>query len=353
MSRILYGVMGDAGGHVSEALTISQEMPEHEFLFLGGGKTHDLKKWGYNVEDVPMLSTFYKNNRVDIFRTTENALRALFSTRRIRKRVADIIRNFDPDLILTNYEYFTPLAAADLGRPCVSIDHQHILTHCSYVPPETQVLSRLMTCSSVRHLFSNSLVFLIVSFFHLPPINPETTVVLPPVIRAAARETTSIEGDHVLVYQTSPTFFTLFPTLTKIDAKFIIYGFGDKPSENNLVFKPNSSETFLEDLASCRYAIINGGHNVICEAIYFGKPILCFPIANAYEQYFNAYYVSHLGYGEYSSVANPSKYLFENFENQVDRFKINIGLKPQISAKSLIELLNQFILTGKYSLLIN
>jgi uncharacterized protein (TIGR00661 family) len=186
-------------------------------------------------------------------------------------------------------------------------------------------------------------VFLIVSFFHLPPINPETTVVLPPVIRGAARETPSVEGDHVLVYQTSPTFLSLFPTLKKIDAKFIIYGFGDKPSENNLVFKPNSSETFLEDLASCRYAIINGGHNVISEAIYFGKPILCFPIANAYEQYFNAYYVSHLGYGEYSSVANPSKYLFENFEAQVDEFKLKIGQEPFIANDYIIKLLNHFV----------
>jgi hypothetical protein len=31
-------------------------------------------------------------------------------------------------------------------------------------------------------------------------------------------------------------------------------------------------EAILEDLAGCAYAVINGGHNLISEALYFGKP---------------------------------------------------------------------------------
>ncbi|MCX5873392.1 MAG: glycosyltransferase [Deltaproteobacteria bacterium] len=352
MGRILFGVMGDAGGHVSEALTIAGEMPEHEFLFLGGGKVHELKKEGYNVEDLPMLSTSYKNNKVDFFLTATNALRALFSGREIRQRVSDIIKNFDPDLILTNYEYFTPLTARELGRPCVSVDHQHILTHCKFVPPRQQYLSRFLTRSSVRYLYSNCMVFLIVSFFVLPPIDPETVLVLPPLLRKTALKTKATDGDHVLVYQTSPTFHKLFPILKTVDAKFLIYGFGTRPSEKNLVFKPNSSEGFIEDLASSRYAITNGGHNVICEAIYFGKPVLSFPIANAYEQYLNAYYVSHLGYGDYSAVDSPSKSLFDNFETRVDEFKLNIGREPFAGNNHLIKLLNHFVATGEYRILL-
>jgi uncharacterized protein (TIGR00661 family) len=109
MSRILYGVMGDAGGHVSEALTISQEMPEHEFLFLGGGRAKDIKTMGYNVEELPMLSAFYRGNRVDIPSTLTNATKVLFNSSTIRKRVVSIINEFDPDIILSGYEFFTAL----------------------------------------------------------------------------------------------------------------------------------------------------------------------------------------------------------------------------------------------------
>ena len=56
MSRICYGVMGDARGHLSRALAIAQELPQHEFLFIGGGKVHILKEKGYRVEECPHIS---------------------------------------------------------------------------------------------------------------------------------------------------------------------------------------------------------------------------------------------------------------------------------------------------------
>lgn len=343
MGRILYGVMGDARGHVTRALTVAQEMPGHEFLFLGGGKVHDLQSEGYNVEDIPMLSTYYKDNRVDIPATVGNALRVLCCGSRIRNRIADVIRNFDPDQILTDYEYFTPLAARKLGRDCISLDHQHILTHCDYQSPPSERLSRLLTCSTVKYLYSNCSRFLIVSFFNLAPKNPKNTVVLPPLIREAVRRTKTRTGDHVLVYQTSPTFHRLFPLLEKVNSKFIVYGFGARPAQKNLIFKAPSTQGFLEDLASSRYAITNGGHNVLCEAIYLGKPVLAFPIAKAYEQFINSYFLTVCGYGSYSVSLNPSEQLFVDFEKRLDEFKENIKKGHFLGNQELAHLLEDLI----------
>jgi uncharacterized protein (TIGR00661 family) len=343
MGRILYGVMGDARGHVTRALTVAQEMPAHEFLFLGGGKVHDLRSEGYNVEDIPMLSTYYKDNKVDLPGTAGNAMRVLWRRSKIHKRVVDIIRNFDPDQILTDYEYFTPLAARKLGRDCISLDHQHILTHCDYQSPPSERLSRFLTCSAVKYLYSNCSKFLIVSFFNLPPKDPKNTVVLPPLIREAVRRTKPGKGDHILVYQTSPTFHRLFPVLKKVNSTFIIYGFGERSAEKNLIFKAPSTHGFLEDLASSRYAITNGGHNVLCEAIYLGKPVLAFPIAKAYEQFINSYFLSVCGYGSYSGSLNPSEQLFVNFEKRLDEFQGNITKGDFVGNQKLSHLLENLI----------
>ncbi len=343
MGRILYGVMGDARGHVTRALTVAQEMLGHEFLFLGGGKVHDLRSKGYSVEDVPMLSTYYKDNRVDIPATVGNALKVLCCASRIKNRIVDVIRNFDPDQILTDYEYFTPLAARKLGRDCISLDHQHILTHCDYQSPPSERLSRLLTCSAVKYLYSNCSRYLIVSFFNLSPKDPKNTVVLPPLIREAVRRTKTFTGDHVLVYQTSPTFHRLFPVLKMVNSKFIIYGFGAMPAEKNLIFKAPSTQGFLEDLASSRYAITNGGHNVLCEAIYLGKPVLAFPIAKAYEQFINSYFLSVCGYGSYSVSLNPSEQLFIDFEKRLDEFKENIKKGHFWGNQTLARLLEDLI----------
>ena len=324
MAKILYGVMGDALGHVNRALIVAEEMPGHEFLFVGGGKVHGLSDRGYLVEDVPIPGTFYRNNRVDIPATLGNAVRVLLNRKAAIKRVADIITGFDPDLIITDYEYFTPLASRSLGRVSVSLDHQHVLTHCRYDVPTEERFSRLMTSQSIKKLYSQADRFLISSFFRVPPMNPQNTEIFPPIIRRAVFEQRPTEGDHVLVYQTSPTFERLFGMLEEMPRPFIIYGFGERPVRRNLIFKGHSVEGFLQDLAACRYVITNGGHNVISEALYLRKPLLTFPIANAYEQFLNAHFIRSLGYGDYSLDPFPSPELFRAFEAHIGEFSRKI-----------------------------
>ncbi|MBM4327391.1 MAG: hypothetical protein FJ118_09540 [Deltaproteobacteria bacterium] len=339
MARILLGVMGDAGGHVNRARIIAREMSSHEFLFVGGGRVQDLRSTGYAVEDVPCLGTSYRNNRVDILATVANAARVIVTRRATIKRLADIMRRFDPDLILTDYEYFTPLAARTLGRSCVSIDHQHVLTHCVYEPPRGEWINGLMTTTVVRKLFSNAQQFLITSYFALEPFNPNTTTVIPPIVRRDVTEISPSLAEHVLVYQTSPTFHRLFPVLEQMASRFIVYGFGEMPARKNIVFKAPSRQGFLEDLASCRYVIANGSHNVISESLYLGKPLFSFPIGNAYEQFINAYFLTKLGYGGYSTDPNPSPAVLESFEAKLESFRERIKEKEFFGNDKLVALL--------------
>jgi uncharacterized protein (TIGR00661 family) len=133
------------------------------------------------------------------------------------------------------------------------------------------------------------------------------------------------DGDHVLVYQTSPTFEALFPVLEEMPHHFIIYGFGKRPSRKNLEFRPPSRERFVEELANCRYAITNGGHTAISEALYFGKPVFAFPIRLAFEQFFNACMLAKFGYGQYSLDPVPTRKDLEQFETRIEQYRLRIG----------------------------
>ena len=324
MARILYGVMGDASGHVNRAKIIAQELRHHEFLFVGGNRIQDLRAAGYLVEEVPLASTIYKGNSVDVLATMVNASKVFGIGKSIVKRLADVIRQFDPHLIVSDYEYFTPLAARSLGRMCVSLDHQHILTCCTNVTLKGHYLSRFMTNSVIRVFYSNSLLHLIVSFFKLPPRDPSTTEIFPAILRREVTQYKPEEADHVLVYQTSPTFQRLFPLMESLNRPFYVYGFGTRPSHGNIVFKAPSVQGFLEDLATCQYVITNGGHNVISEALYLGKPVFSFPISYAYEQLINGYFLSELGYGAYSTAPNCSVQLLRSFEERLDDYRFRI-----------------------------
>jgi len=313
--------MGDAMGHITFASIIASLLPNHRFLFMGGGKVSLLKKKGYEVVELPMLATYYTNNRVDLRQTVQNGARTLFQRPKILRQAADIIRRFDPCLVLTNYEYFTALAAEYLHLPCVSIDHQHILSQCRWPVNPGNYLGRLLLVIPLRLMYSRPKRYIIASFFQLPPKNPEAVHVTPSVLRPVVQNYKPTEGEHVLVYQTSPSFLPLLDTLKRLHYPAVVYGFGLRESTGNITFKPNSVDGFLEDLSSCRYAIVNGGHNVISEALYYGKPILCFPIRLAYEQFLNAFMIQELGYGRYSMSPHPDISTFSDFESRLDFFK--------------------------------
>jgi len=346
MARILYGVMGDARGHVNRARILAQGMPQHEFLFVGAGRVHDLRADGYPVEAVPMATTFYRDNRVDLTRTVANALRVFGAKNSVVRRIAQVIDAYDPHLILSDYEFFTPRAAISRGRPCISLDHQHVLTHCQYKTPAGQVLSRAMTCFAVRYLYSKASGFLVVSFFPLAVKDPKTTVLMPPLIRDAVLQHSPREGDHALVYQTSPTFSRLFPVLQQLKTRFIVYGFGDRPASKNILFKGPSDHGFLEDLASARYAITNGGHNVISEALYLGKPVFSFPIANAYEQFVNSYFLAQCGYGAYSCSPEPSPEVLTSFESKLELYRTTIRGRKFLGNQAVFDLVNRLASNG-------
>ena len=299
--------------------------PSMSFFWWAEVESRFLPGDGYAVAEVRTFETYYTNNRVDLFTTAWKGLGTVLRTRRIIDQVAGIAREFDPQLVMSAYEYSVPLAARRLGIPSVSIDNHHFLNKCICNLPQGETVGRWTYGMPLRFCFSNTDFFLVSAFYTLKPRNPTNTAAFPAVLRRMVLEMEPKDEGHVVVYQTSPTFRALSPLLERIPRRFIIYGFGERPAHKNLVYKAPSSRGFLEDVASCSYVISNGGHNLIAEALYLGKPVLSFPIRFAYEQFFNAYMVKALGYGDYCLAANPERHVLENFEARLDGFRANIA----------------------------
>lgn len=346
MARIVYGVQSDGSGHLNRARTLAKAMPNHEFVFVGGRMVAELREEGYHVETVPDLPTFYKNNKVDNWRTFWHGVKVLHDRATSVKRVAELLKEFDPNIILTDYEYFTAAAARKTGRIWASLDNQHMISHCEYKIPPGHFMNKIATTKLIEKLFGNPDRILIISFVNLPPKGKHEIEEFKPIIRQQVMEHRPSTGEHVLIYQTSPTFYRLFSILEGMESLFKIYGFGKLSSRKNLVFQKRSAVAFTRDLASCRYVIVNGGHNVICEALYLGKPILCFPIQNHFEQFLNSYFVDCLGYGAYSLNQNPSRNVFESFEACLNEFANRISRDSFFGNDKLIKRLEQLAEQG-------
>ena len=152
------------------------------------------------------------------------------------------------------------------------------------------------------------------------------------------------EKNHILVYQTTDTNRKLIPLLQKFSKEhFIVYGFNKNEQHGNIHYKKFSQEGFLKDLSSAKAAIVNGGHNVISESLYFGKPILAIPIKDQFEQCFNGISLKQEGFGTFAQELNEDA--IEQFICLVPYYKkrIKTKLSNQDTAKCCANSINKII----------
>ncbi|GAB7080032.1 glycosyltransferase family protein [Megalodesulfovibrio paquesii] len=326
MARIVYGVMGDSRGHLSRSLAVAGELSGHEIIFAGGGLVETVREQGYRAIPLPMLGTILKNGAVDTPATLANTAKELLrrgSTLAALRRELEALK---PDLVVSDYEYFTPLAARQLGLPCISIDHQHVVTHTVYATPPGQAWNRFCTSLPIRQLFSNAERFLVSSFF-APPVRPGARVeIFGPVLRPQPLQFTAGTGEHVLVYLRGASLEAVTQLLAGRERRYVVYGFGEVSGPANCLFKKPSVEGFLEDLTTAAAVLSNGGHSLLSESFHFGKPVCCVPTGMFYEQYLNAWFVEQLGYGRLMpDIARRD--ILDDFETRIATFAATLAGK--------------------------
>jgi len=326
MAKILYGVHGTAHGHAIRALSIARRFPEHEFLFVSHEAGPAILQGEYPVVDIPSMGTVFTRHRVDTWATLKLNYPVLRDRKALMRRVLKLMEDFQPDAVLSDYEYFLPRACRLLSVPCLSIDHQHVINACRHPIPWGEYPSYLATNLSVKLLFSRATDYLVISFFQ-PEVKPGFRAkILPPLLRDTVLARQPEDRGHVLVYQSYITDFRKFLALVEaVKRPVIVYGVNKEGREGNLFYKKKSEEGFLDDLASCAYVVCGGGHSMISEALYYGKPVISFPIKGAFEQFLNAFYLDRLGYGRCFTGPYLEPEIIPGFESRLEEFRNRIS----------------------------
>ena len=270
------------------------------------GRAHAfLSKTFQDVVEIRGLTIRYVDNRMDRDGTlARNVLAApgMFAAN-VSAYFAKVA-SFQPDVVISDFDSFAYLFGKRHGVPVLSIDNQQIISRCKlakfakhdvkvdYQLTKAFVRAKLPAC---RHYF--------ITTFFSPPIRKrysKDTTLVPPILRRSILEAKKRArlGEHVLVYQTSTSDTSLLTELERVrDAKFIVYGLRKNARHANSTLKEFSEDGFVEDLASARAVVCNGGLSLLGESIYLGKPIFSVPVQNQYEQVMNARYLEDLGYG--------------------------------------------------------
>lgn len=312
--RILYGVVGEGMGHATRSKVVIEHLEGrgHQVKIVVSGRAHDfLKKHFRDVVEIRGLTIRYAKGAMD--RDLSLVHNVVLAPSMIAANAAaylDDVRHFDPQLVVSDFDSYAYFFAKRFGLPIVSIDNQQIIHKCKhekwvyrgaradYRATRAFVKAKLPGCDH----------YVITSFFR-PEIRKKyvgRVTIVPPILRREILAAKPKRGEHVLVYQTSTSDETLLSALQRLSKrKFVVYGLRRDAKVGNCVLKSFGEQGFIDDLASARAVVTNGGLSLMHEAIFLRKPIFSVPVRHQFEQEMNARWLEHLGYGLAADHTDP------------------------------------------------
>jgi uncharacterized protein (TIGR00661 family) len=328
--RILYGVVGEGMGHAMRSRVVLERLFElgHEVEIIASGRAVDFleKRFGdkSEVNRIRGLHIVYEDNEVQRARTLfENVLGGSLAIPAQIAKYFDLIRDFSPELVISDFESWTYFYGQAHRLPILSIDNMQILNRC--VIPDDVIEGHRADFEISKALVKSKLPFanhyLITTFF-FPEIRKDKTTLVKPILRPEILSAERASGDHLLVYQTAEGNDELAKTLSETGLECRIYGMRrtikEEQVEGRLRYRPFSETTFIEDLATSKAVIAGGGFTLMGEAVYLHKPMLSVPVRGQFEQVLNGRYLQKLGYGQYADSLDDPREVFSFIEKVPD-----------------------------------
>jgi uncharacterized protein (TIGR00661 family) len=306
--KILYGVVGEGMGHAMRSRVVLDHLTKrHDVQVVVSGRAYDYLKqrasehlavrkiWGYTI--------VYEDNEVQKWRTLGRNLKGAVKgwPENIRAYV-EIADQFEPDVVISDFETWSTLFAQRHGLPVISVDNMQIINRCAHAP---ELLAGVedefrLTNAIVKAKVAGAFHYHITTFFY-PPTRKERTTLHPPILRPEILAARPGPGDHLLVYQTSTSNPQLLDELHKSGRACRIYGLRRDLKEDvvdgNLRFRPFGEAGFIDDLRTAAGVVASAGFTLMGEAVFLGRPMLAVPVKQQFEQILNARYLEREGYG--------------------------------------------------------
>jgi len=346
--RIAYGVLGYGQGHATRSMAVLPALRErHEVLVLAGGSAYEAIRTEHPTVEIPCLAYHYaRNGKRSLWLTARRAvpfIRDLLVRGPTFRKVEVTLREFRPDVIVSDAEMLTHWVGRYLGIPRINFDHFGVV---AYFKPPMRFFDRFLKSREVwvyRRMIQNPDRVLVSSFYDAEPARSGVRLV-GPMLRPEVKAMAPTEGEHLLAYiNNGKHLYTprIEQALRKLDCPVYVYGVPRNGQEGNLEYRPRSNVGFLEALASCRAVISTAGNQLVGEAIQLGKPMLVMP-EDSMEQRINGMALTRMGLGMHLPRTNISAGVIRRFLADLPRFKGNMRLCVRDGSQEAIAALETF-----------
>lgn len=334
--KIFIFICGEGLGHTSRCLALGKELltAGHKVDFGAYGYSKEMvENAGYLVHEIPSeIKLVGKAGTLDFTGSIEATLKSadILGGPKILK----LVRNLNPDVIISDSYYLGALAGFTLGIPVYLIINQSNMEEFFKnrgVP--LRILGGL-TKKFYNQVFEN-VDKIIIPDYPLPytvcrknlnftPKLQEKLFYSGPLVREKYEEVTeiSLRKPHIVSLiggfgYREPIFRTVLKTAMLDQSIYYTLISGPSLDPSKLVDVPENVQLlkFIKDtypyLKSSNAVIAPGGHSTIMEALSFGVPILSFPDKGHSEQENNAEVIEEESYGRMLSYSTPPEVLLE------------------------------------------
>jgi uncharacterized protein (TIGR00661 family) len=319
--KILYGVAGVGYGHATRAKAIADYLQKkgHEVIIASYGQAYETLKNDFQVLQINGMHLIFNKDRLKKTKTVAYNFRNFPKNLRDIKKIRNFMREFNPQLCITDMEPLVTIISKIYSLPLISIDNEHKITNLKIKVPKDNKKDYLIASNIVRNFALMAKYFIVLNFTKVKP-NKRNVFVVPPVIREEVKRLNPFYGEKILVYLSKESE-KIIKILKEVPEEFIVYGYDINKIFDNLEFK--TKENFLKDLEECKAIIATAGFSLMSEAVLLNKPYFALPLKGQFEQLLNAIFLKDAGFGEYSQNLKKKEisHFLDNLKEYQKRLK--------------------------------
>lgn len=303
--KVIFIVQGEGRGHLTQAIAMEKILRRngYEVVEVLVGKSETRRIPGFFSRNInapvkqfvsPNFLPSPLNRKVNIYKSIIHNIKIipeflesiLFINKRIKESNADLVINFYELLCGLTFLFCRP----SIKNICIG--HQYLFLHKDFhFPKKNRFQSILLNIfSRITSIGANE----ILALAFRPMGNDKRIKVVPPLLRKEIFEQTISEGEYIHGYIVNSGFSDYIMEWHKNNLEIPLRFFWDRWEEDKikkidetLSFYQLDDEEFLSQMAGCKAYASTAGFESVCEAMYFGKPVLMVPAH--IEQEYNAY----------------------------------------------------------------
>lgn len=297
--RFLFVVQGEGRGHFMQAIEMKAMLERHghqiEACLVGKSPQRQIPQYFHTRMQGVAIESFKSPNfvahqgskRPSVFLSVIYNVMRLPEFSHTARFLRTTVKRYRPDVIINFYDVMLGIANifAPMQIPIICIGHQFLFLHKHFDFPDKlkveldslRVFTRATSIGACKRLA--------LSFYPMENDEKHDIIVVPPILRTAVRQASSVKGNYIHGYMLNSGFADEVLHWHQKHPDVEMHFFWDKADapdtfevEPGLTLHKINDEKFLQSMAGCGGYATTAGFESVCEAIYLQKPAMMVPV---------------------------------------------------------------------------